>query len=94
MSYWETMPKNILNAHQFSSYHKEQLENSRKCGCFYCLKIFSPKVFTEDDWTDEDNTALCPYCGIDAILGDASGLEITEDFLKEMKKYWFDAKVD
>ena len=38
---------------------------------------------------DSDDTALCPYCGIDSVLADAPGCQVTEDFLKKMKKYWF-----
>ena len=96
INFWETMPKNILYAHEFSSYHREQLESSSKCGCFYCLRIFSPRELSQDkyDWTDDGQTALCPFCGIDSIIGDASGFEITKDFLKEMKKWWFDTRVN
>ena len=47
-SYWEVMPKNILYAHEYCSNNKEQLEKSTKCGCFYCLKIFSSKEISQD----------------------------------------------
>lgn len=32
-----------IEAHKFSSNNKEALQNDKKCGCFYCLKIFDPK---------------------------------------------------
>lgn len=75
-------------AHQFSIYNKAQLEASTKCGCFCCLKIFLPEEIT--DWVDPDeDTALCPYCGIDSVIGDASGYEISEVFMKKMQDRWF-----
>ena len=30
-------------AHEFSAGHRKRLLQDRKCGCFYCLKIFAPK---------------------------------------------------
>ncbi|MEY3298224.1 MAG: hypothetical protein RLZZ597_1484 [Cyanobacteriota bacterium] len=53
-----------------------------------CLAIFSPTAIIE--WTDEgDSTALCPRCGIDAVIGSASGYPITPTFLQAMHAYWF-----
>ena len=34
-------------------------------------------------------TAICPYCGIDAVLADASGVEVSPEFLHKMHKAWF-----
>jgi len=36
-------------------------------------------------------TALCPRCGIDSVIGSASGYPITADFLLMMRKYYFSA---
>ena len=33
-------------------------------------------------------TALCPYCGIDSVIGSASGVEISSKLLKEMHDYY------
>lgn len=41
------------------------------------------------DWCDDENTALCPYCGMDSILGESSGFPINEQFLIGMHKEWF-----
>jgi hypothetical protein len=40
-------------------------------------------------WIDEDNTALCPFCGIDSVIGSGSHFPITREFLEQMKAYWF-----
>ena len=39
--------------------------------------------------SDGSYTAWCPYCGIDSIIGEAEGYEITPELLAEMKKQWF-----
>ena len=77
----------IIEAHQFCKNNKESLLNSKKCGCFYCLKIFNSNEI--EDWVDGGITARCPHCGIDSIISENTKFPITEKFLKEMKKYWF-----
>ncbi|WP_337867994.1 cytoplasmic protein [Meiothermus sp.] len=74
-------------AHQHASRHRAEILQSEQCGCFYCLRIFPPSEIEE--WIDEGQTALCPYCGIDAVLGSASGAQITEDFLGQMRERYF-----
>lgn len=78
----------IITAHIFSCNHKQQLSEDKRCGCFYCLQIFSPKEIKE--WIpDISGTAICPYCGIDSVIGESSGFPITKEFLSAMKKHWF-----
>lgn len=78
-----------IDAHKFCNGHKQQLLKDTSCGCFYCLTIFSPCEIIE--WIDFENkdTALCPYCGIDSIIGEHSKYPITKEFLGKMRKYWF-----
>jgi hypothetical protein len=93
--------EDIIAAHQNSSNHRESVLASDVCGCFYCLSIFSPSEI--EDWVDarEDETnisetgqtVLCPRCGIDSVLGSASGYPITREFLQKMKDYWFQRTV-
>ncbi len=81
----------IIAAHKHSSNHHEELLKSDICGCFYCLEIYSPQEI--QDWVDDDKCALCAKCGIDSVIGSASNYPITKDFLKEMKRYWFDSTI-
>ena len=84
-------------AHQHSSNHREEVLNSDLCGCFYCLKTFKPSKiiewcdFYKDAIGEEEygHTALCPYCGIDSVIGSKSGYPIASDFLGSMNKLWF-----
>ena len=74
-------------AHKKCSRHRAEIESSERCGCFYCKKIFRPDQIVH--WIDTQQTALCPLCGIDSVIGSASGLEISERFLGEMHTAWF-----
>ena len=78
-----------INAHLFSSNHREMLEQDSKCGFFYCLEIFFPSEIKEWLYCDNGHTALCTYCGIDSVIGESSGYPITKEFLKKMRNYWF-----
>ena len=73
-------------AHDHARHNKEELAASTKCGCFFCRAIFDPIVPME---FVENDTALCPSCGIDAIIGDKAGFELTNEFLLAMFKRWF-----
>ena len=85
-----------IAAHLFCGNHKPELEKDHVCGCFYCLNIFSPTEIEE--WLIEDNpadkrgTAICPYCGIDSVIGESSGYPITKEFLQKMHDYWMRPK--
>ena len=80
--------QDVIDAHAFSINNEEELMKENKCGCFYCCEIFDPKEIEE--WADDaEGTALCPFCGIDSVIGESSGYPITKEFLEAMKKYWF-----
>lgn len=81
--------EDIITAHIYSSGHRNELEKDKLCGCFYCCKVFNPNEIK--DWIKDKNgdTAICPYCGIDSIIGESSGYPITKEFLKKMYDYWF-----
>ena len=88
-----SFPEEIRAAHCHSSNHRAEIEVSQSCGCFYCCSIFRPAEIQE--WVDENKaglgqTALCPVCAIDSVLGDRSGFSLTPEFLHKMKHYWFD----
>lgn len=77
-----------IEAHKYSMNHRKELESDTICGCFYCLNIFNPKEITE--WiNDSSETAICPYCGVDSVIGSYTGYPITKEFLKKMYQYWF-----
>lgn len=81
------MPERIRDAHQHSSKHRPEILKSDLCGCFYCEKTFESTEI--QDWIDDHQTALCPRCGIDSVIGSASGFPINKEFLHEMCEHWF-----
>jgi len=82
----------IREAHKHCMHNKEQILKSDKIGCFYCLCFVKNSEIKQ--WVDRNGTtALCPYCSIDALIGDASGVEITEAFLESMYDYWFSPRM-
>lgn len=81
----------VIAAHEACEYHRPQVLASERCGCFYCLATFAPAEIRE--WLngppDCGQTALCPRCEFDTVLGSASGYPITREFLNAMRAYWF-----
>lgn len=82
---------NYIRAHGRSHHHRHELLASERCGCFHCGQVFSPSEIVR--WKDGvkgiGQTALCPKCGLDSVIGDKSGYPLTTRFLTKMKKYWF-----
>ncbi len=78
----------LIRAHKHASNNSNEIKNSKLCYCFYCLKSFEPNTIKE--WIDNECTAICPYCGIDSVIGDAAKITLDEDFLKKMYDYWFE----
>jgi len=50
--------------HARSMNNRGALLDSRECGCFFCIKMFTPDKIT--DWINEE-TARCPFCTASAF---------------------------
>lgn len=53
----------VVEAHDYMSQHRTELEKDRICGCFYCMEIYSPKEIKEwvsgdADWTKTVRSAV------------------------------------
>jgi hypothetical protein len=96
------MPADIREAHEHCKRNASEIGRGEWCGCFYCLATFTQTEI--QDWVEErprynnredlessepGRSALCPRCGIDSVLGSASGFPLTAEFLGRMKSYWF-----
>jgi hypothetical protein len=78
----------LKTAHKHSSDHRSEIEASEVCGCFSCERTMPPSDVEE--WEDDEETALCPHCSVEALIGSASGFPVTEpEFLGAMKRHWF-----
>ena len=84
-------PTDFLDrAYKLSFENHSTLVQSHTCACFYCLKTFSPSEIVEWIGDKDADTAMCPYCGIDAIIADKTGLPIEDfKFLNQMYQRYF-----
>ena len=74
----------IESAADHSYENRYEIEQSKMCGCYYCMRTFPASLIRYQDYVMLDNSALCPLCGIDAVIGDASGVPINEEVLTEI----------
>lgn len=85
----------LRDAHKHSIRNHDEIQRSALCGCFHCQRIFPAADVTT--WIEENpepngsvsTTGWCPHCGIDALIGDASGFQLDSQFLARMRKLWF-----
>jgi hypothetical protein len=77
----------VLKAlHRESSHNRASLAESTECGCFYCKTIYKPEEI--ECWCDGGETAMCPYCSIDSVIGNDT-IDISAEMLEDMHQYWF-----
>lgn len=87
--------RDLACLHKLSGWHETAILSSNRCGCFYCLSIFAPDDIEE--WVDEPpncprgagRTALCPACGIDAVLPDLPEVGLHVELLRMMQVQFF-----
>jgi hypothetical protein len=70
-----------------ASKHRAALETAGQCACFFCFKKFATSSIKS--WVDAHQTALCPFCGIDAVLGAGDGVRIDDRFLRRLHQHHF-----
>ena len=79
----------LKRIHDEASCHKNRLDGI--LGCFHCLQMFTKASIKE--WIDYEQTALCPYCGIDSVISiECLDVESFKILLEIMEKYWFDLR--
>jgi len=76
-----------IAAHKHASRHRAEVEASPRCGCFFCFRTFAGSAVKS--WTDGGQTALCPSCGVDSVLGSASTHRLDDAFLRKMHQHFF-----
>jgi hypothetical protein len=83
--------KDLLNdAHKHASKHRAEIEESGRCACFFCFRTFPPSLIKS--WTDSNQTALCPSCGVDSVLGSGSSHRLDDGFLRKMHLHCFGSR--
>lgn len=79
--------EDLISMHRSSIHNRTIIDKSDLCGCFYCLKYFTGSDIRE--WCDGGDTAICIYCGVDSVIGSASGYSLSSESLTNMNKRWF-----
>lgn len=87
--------------HRYSDHHRDLIELSDRAGCFHCGAIFAPSEIR--DWLGgrqgeggrpaDADTALCPRCGVDAVLPSGAPILFSADLLAAMRAHFFEAAV-
>jgi hypothetical protein len=89
----------LLAAYRYTTNNWAQINASQVCGCCSCMQLFKADEVVA--WTGLDvhnlddpaaidrQTALCPRCGSEAVLGDQSGYPMDPRFLTKMNEAWF-----
>lgn len=67
--------------------NKNSLAFCKKVGCFHCIKIYDKSEINE--YTDNNETVICPYCHVDSVVGDSCGFELNMQILERANKFWF-----
>ena len=70
-----------------TSKHRVEVEASARCGCFFCFRQFPPTMIKA--WTESNQTALCPHCGVDSVIGNAAPFQLDDKFLRRMHGQFF-----
>ncbi len=81
-------------AHKATFHNEHKITRSSLCTCFYCGHCFDPREEPDLQWWDEQSTEgmtlVCPECGIDCVIGDASGYPVTDEaFITACSDDWF-----
>jgi hypothetical protein len=76
--------------HRHTRANRMELEASEVCGCLECERIYFPSEIVR--WLEDESgneTAVCPHCGVDAVVGSASGIPIMPGVLRRAHARWF-----
>lgn len=77
----------LKKLHTYSSHNRNLIMLANRCYCFHCKTALDRHEIKE--YADDGQTAICPKCGIDAIIPDSIEDSIDEKTISEMQEYWF-----
>ncbi len=66
-----------------------EILQSHKCSCLFCRHTIDAREV--QDWVNDEQgvSAICPECGMDTLIGDASGYSFTKEELREINTTYF-----
>lgn len=75
-----------------SRHNRNILSAAKKCGCFFCGRIYEPSKIRE--WTDKGRTAICSYCFVDSVITGFRGMPLSKKLLGNMYETFFGGDED
>lgn len=79
----KTTEHTVDEAPELSIHNRSAITGETQCGCYFCFRLFNGASIEE--WIDDDETALCPHCGIDSVIPDINDTK----FLVKAGERWF-----
>jgi hypothetical protein len=74
----------VKEAAMASFHNRSEIKSAGECACYHCLETFPSAEVVK--WADKGQTAVCPRCGIDAVIP----RRVAPDrLLRDMRAYWF-----
>ncbi|WP_251197448.1 hypothetical protein [Anaerotardibacter muris] len=78
-----------------SAFNRDIIKDAGYCGCFHCGSSF--KASEVQDWLKEQHgkdTALCPYCGVDAVIIGTEEYPLSTALLAKLYVEWFEKEYE
>lgn len=79
----------LIALHSHATNNEIEILKSTTCSCFFCRQTYSARLV--NDWVSDERgvSAICPECGMDAVIGDACGLPLDKATLKELNLAYY-----
>ena len=78
----------LQQIHRHSRLNRQFMSTGTPCRCFHCRATFPAEAIGQ--WIDAGATAICPCCGIDAVLSSGSDA-LSDALIGELHAAYFDA---
>ena len=79
--------------HTHCTANRKEVEASSRCACFYCQEVYCASEvydFIVEPSLDFKETALCPRCGVDTVIGDATGIPFYKELMEKLHQHYFE----
>lgn len=77
--------------HNHCTANREDVEASSRCACFCCQKVYrATEVYDFIVEPSLKETALCPHCGVDAVIGDVTGIPFYKELIGKLHQHYFE----
>ena len=75
---------------QHTHHNRAEIERGEQCGCIQCLQMFPESEI--QNWAGGGTTAICPRCGMTAVIGSGTGLKLTPELLQQARRMLFEGR--